>query len=381
MNKMYVTLKIFTIAVFSVILFSCSGNNNMDLKDKTVFKGKVFDINTQVMLRDIEIKIGNISVYSNSKGEFLVDNLIAGEEYMMSIRHKDYVEINKKITLTDVSKNMSATFSLIKRNEKQIFNTRDTITVKYENNGIISFKANSFINNLSMPYNGKIGISVTFINPVKPKMILGSPANFIALESGKKIPLKTFGMIEILATDSAGNRLDINKPAKINFPIIDSITTGTGFYHLDLSTGYWIREGILSFDKVSYSMLGEVTSISSAWNADQPCSEALVCVRIRVVDELGNPSPRYVGAIGLSYNGYYSPVSPDAQGYAELYVCPNSVFQITDDIIPCCNNQIPGTPEYQFCCENGGLVRGPIIDMSTVTLTPPCTDIGQVTFP
>lgn len=369
MKKMIIKCTLF-VCILSAFL-SCK-------QDSLIFKGKIYDINSQKLIEKATLSIESRRTGTNAKGEFDIRDLKTNLDYYIRIEHENYVTVVRRIRFT-AGGNISLNFPLIPRGKEQRFNAADSIVIKEPGGFSIEVKPNSFITKDKGTYTGEVAIRATFINPKENNFIVASPSTFITSDNK---PLQTYGMAEIYATTPKGERLDIRKdrPVKITIPNISGLIAGTGLYRLNMENGLWIREGEFSLNTQTNTLSGMVTSISSAWNADQPCSNTLVCIRVQVVDNNNTPRPGYfIGAKGLSYLGYTGLFQTDANGYVNLYVCPNSVFKFVGDIIPCCDpGSVPGTPEHTFCCVNGGQIQGPAVDMNTVNLTPPCTDLGQV---
>lgn len=368
------SLNVVFFLTISLLCVSCK-------KDTFTLNGKIFNITNQDLISQAKVSIGNITVQTNRNGEYEIPNLKINTEHVISIEHKDFVSIIRKVK-SNLAKDLGANFPLIPRNEGKEFSSTDTIVSLMRSGGKVVIKPNSLVTKSNKVYEGKVFLRTTFINPKEDNLIIASPSTFISSDSR---PLQSYGMIEIYATTVDGERLDIrnDRPALIEIPNISRLSNNVGLYYLNTNSGLWVNSGVLTYNEKANTLLGEVTSISSAWNADDPCASALVCIRIQVVDGLNTPRPYFgVGAVGLSYSGYTGIFQTDANGFVDLYVCPNQAIKFVGDIITCCDaGDIPGTPEYIFCCENHGQAQGPIVDLSLVTLTPPCTSLGTVIFP
>jgi hypothetical protein len=369
--KKYNRLKILLLLTITIMFVSCTNN-------KMVFKCKVYDAYSSKGLDKVQISIGDIKIKSGVNGEFSLPNLKANKEYIINIEHSDYVSITRKIKFA-VPKSLNLNFTLIPRSAEKQFNSEDSIIFPFSNGGIIYIRPNSFATKSAGFFKGKINLRVTFINPKDNNTIAASPGIFISSDNK---PLQTYGMVEIYATNPKGERLELieKSPVSLVIPNIIGITANVGLYSLNITSGLWDRKGELIFDKKTNTLLGQVTSISTAWNADAPCTQTPVCVQFQFVDALGNPKIQFAAVKGVSYQGFNGWYQTDMNGYVNFLVCPNQVFKVVTGLVPCCNaGSIPGTPEHDFCCVNGGMTYGPTIDMSTVTLNPSsCTFIGQV---
>jgi len=259
-------------------------------KDFVNLNGKIFNITNQTFIEQAKISIGGTTVQTNKNGEYKMPNLKINTEYILNIEHKDFVSITRKIK-PNLAKDLTANFPLIPRGEEQIFNSTDSIISSMKGGGRIIIKPNSFITKESKLYRGEVVIKATFINPKENNLIIASPSTFISSDNR---PLQTFGMFEVYATTVEGERLDISreKPILVEMPNISQLTNNVGLYYLNTISGFWVNNGILTYDKPTNTLLGQVTSISSAWNADDPCATTLVCIRIQVVDGSSTPRPR-----------------------------------------------------------------------------------------
>jgi len=366
---------VFVGALLVLFLSSCT-------VDMLIVDGVVFDVERHEPIENAELLIGGLTTFTDQEGMFVIRDLEIDTDYVLQIEQADYVSVVRRLRFSTAD-SLSINFPMIARNKPRRFNASDSLSMTSEDSVEVTMRPNSLRTMAGDPYRGVVDLSVTFINPKEPNVIVAAPG---ALVSDDSLTLETFGMLEIYAATPEGDRLELasERPITISLPNISRLSNDVGLYYLDITSGFWFRDSILRLDKQSNKLLGEVTSISTALNADEPCATNSVCVTIRVVDNNGNPEVRAVAAKGLSYDGFDGFYVTDNAGFANFNVCPNEVFQVYDDIIPCCDGSaIPGTPEHDFCCVNGGQVKGPIIDLSTVVLDPPpnCTLLGDVTFP
>ncbi len=371
--KQFKLLRILSSLPVILTFFSCT-------KETLSLKGKMYDVKSNKIINQAQISIGDVRIKSNAAGEFKIPGLKTNKEYIITIEHANYVSMTRKIKF-NVAKKMDLNFTLIPRSTEKQFDSGDSIIVPLMEGGEINIRPNSFIAKSAGRYKGKVNLRVTYINPKDNSAIVASPGIFMSSDNQ---PLQTYGMVEIYATTPKGERLEImeRSPIKLMMPNLTGIVSNVGLYSLNTSTGLWDKKGELLFDKQTNTLLGQVTSISSAWNADDPCTQNPVCVQFQFVDVQGNPIIQMVAVKGVSYSGFGGWFQTDANGFANFQVCPNQVFKVVTGLIPCCGPEdIPGTPQHDACCINGGMIYGPVIDMNTVTLNPSgCTFLGQVTL-
>ncbi len=140
---------------------------------------------------------------------------------------------------------------------------------------------------------------------------------------------------------------------------------------MDVETGYWEQTDILINE--NDIPLGEITSVNSSWNADQPCGEELICVELQIIYTNGDPGCG-ITAQGLSYQGSDGHYQPDFNGFIEFMVCPDSTFQLGACLTLCCVD-----PD-DYCCSNP-YVYTTTIDLSTLPPNPNgCINLGVWTI-
>jgi len=308
-----------------------------------------------------EVEIGT----SNTEGSFDLKeaNLKAGE--VLTFEHSDFITVTK--VLSDDS---MLTIFMKKRAASVRIDTRRENKIALEQGGYIVIPANTLGVN-DRPYRGKVDVQASYVDVTNSFDLRSAPGSYIAQGENGLYPLTSFGMIEVVATIPGKDvELDVVKgeSVEVAFPVLSPRDTPdkVNLYEFDLATGYWELVGVL--ENQGNVLLGEVTSVSSALNADEPCSEALICVRIEVVFTNGNPGCG-VGAEGLSYQGFDGIHSIGADGHVDLMVCPDSVFELQS-----C---------FPLCIPCPGPVYTTTIDLSTVTDPPGpdgCIDLGVWTI-
>jgi hypothetical protein len=311
------------------------------------------------------IRNGVVIATSADDGSFDVKEaqLEAGD--VLSFEQSDYVTVTKVLSDDTV-----LTIFMQKRAETVRIDSRKENKIKLDKGGYIIIPKNT-LGIDDRPFRGEVDIQASYIDVTDSFELRSAPGSYIAQGEGGLVPLTSFGMIEIVATVPGKDiELDVVKGESITtaFPVLSPKDTPdvVNLYSFDEVTGYWELEGVLQNDGAV--LLGEVTSIDSSWNADEPCSEALICVKVQVVFTNGNPGCG-VAAEGISYQGFDGLHSIDASGYVELMVCPDSVFELQS-----C---------FPLCIPCPGPVYTTIIDLTTIT-TPPgpdgCIDIGVWTI-
>lgn len=308
---------------------------------------------------------------TNINGEFFFKKKSIQNGDVITLKAKDHVTVNKVY-----KESLSTTFFVKRRGESKVFDSKKDQTLNFKSG--VSLKIPALAFKSSSPYSGEVKVTLTYFNPNNYLDLLSAPAAFVEYDvnKGRLIPLSTFGVFEVLAESIEGSPLTLtnNATIKVSLPAEGkSFPPTMPFYEMSNDSGYWIRR--TSLQLIENRLLGEITSVNSAWNADAPCSDTLVCVKVKVVFANGNPGCG-ISATGVSYQGFDGIYQPDPSGYVQLMVCPNSVFTLGACHLTCCG---PGTPQSDPCC-NGPLYQK-TIDLSTIPINPSgCTDLGTWTI-
>ncbi|WP_340063039.1 hypothetical protein [Ascidiimonas aurantiaca] len=287
---------------------------------------------------------------------------------VVTFSHPEFVPV-----IRVVRANPQITIVMRRRAQPVIVNAREGGVVRLGRQGQIEVPPNAFALQ-GKPFGGDVEIRATFINVADRTEIRSAPGAFISEEQGadRLVPLQSFGLAEVTVTTRGENQpLDLirGQSLRVTLPIVTETPRNVGLYVLNPETGLWSLVGELT--NTGSVLQGDITDTNRTWNADRPCGQSLVCVRVRI-DYGGANLGCGIAATGLSYRGFDGVFQPDANGFVELQVCPDSVFELGACFRQCCG---PGVPPTDPCCRNPELRR--VIDMSTITLNPNgCTDIG-----
>jgi hypothetical protein len=355
---------------------SIDSNNTETLSIRSTINpnGNVFSSENQPIENVTVKKLGNVIARSNASGNFTLDGTILNEGDVITYEHPDFITVTKVLKT-----NSSLSIFMKRRAAGKIIDSRRGGAIALEKGGGIRIPANAFSFRGS-PYNGAVKITASYIDVTDENELRSAPGAYIAFDEDRStlIPLTSFGMIEVNAViPETNDELQLNKGRTIDavFPILTSNTpTTVNLYEFDTEIGYWTLAGQLN--TVQNTLQGEITTVNSTWNADEPCSEDLICVKVKIEYANGNPGCQ-VGVEGVTYEGSDGLYIPDANGYVEFSVCPDSVFELGACWIPCCG---PNVPPSDTCCNNPQYRT--TIDLSTVTLNPnDCTDLGTWVVP
>lgn len=366
-----------SLIAMACLVFSCS-NDKLEIQDASneginfVNNSRAVNLdgftitNDNEPVSDVTISVGGQAVArSGADGSFRLEGTNVNVGDVLVFEHNDFVSTSKIL-----SEDSKLIISLQKRAEAIQIDPRRKNEIAVGDGGSITIPENS-LGLRGEPYNGPINIQATLIDVSDPFQLRSAPGAYASIDEKGVAPLTSFGMIEVVATvPREGTRLDIVEGAAIEmaFPILFPRDTPeiVNLYSFDMEVGYWVLEGELI--NTGEVLLGEVTTINSAWNADEPCAETLICVKVKVIFTNGNPGCG-VAAEGISYQGFDGINTIGADDYVYLDVCPDSVFELQS-----C---------FPLCIPCPGPVYTTIIDLTTIT-TPPgpdgCIDLGTWTI-
>lgn len=321
-------------------------------------------------IANVTVKNGTqVLAVSDSEGYFAFKGAPAAEGDVLTFEHSGFITVSKVIAA-----DTKLIIWMKKRAESVIIDSKEGGIVKLERGGNLRIPANAFTLD-DRSYNGPVEITASYVDVTNRNEVRSAPGSYIARDTITRelVPLTSFGMVEVTAVIPEANReleLRRERPIQASLPILTETTPRrVNLYELDRDSGYWILAGQLT--SFQNTLLGEITTVNSTWNADDPCSDALVCVKVEVIFQNGNPGCG-VGAEGITYQGFDGIHSIGPDGYVELMVCPDSVFELGACWLLCCG---PGVPSSDPCCNNPQ--HRTTIDLSTVTMNPNgCTDLG-----
>jgi len=362
------------IILFSLLMISCS-NEEIDSKNMNLEDSKARDriVDTRGINRGMTITPGGLPIsgvaikfrnetvgVSDENGYFNLEQYEINYDDVLNFEHPDFTSVTKVI-----GEYTKLIISMKRRGRTNIIDSKRGSEIRFMAGGSISIPPNAFSLD-GRPYDGAVAIRVTYIDITNDEDLRSAPGSYIAMDSENNLyPLTSFGMLEVTAKIPNENiKLQLREGQSIRtaMPILTDESPDTvNFYEFDERTGFWVLKDVLQ--NRNNVLLGQMTSVNRAWNADRPCSQSLVCVKIKVVFTNGDPGCG-VAAQGLSYNAYDGPNTIDSNGYVSFNVCPNGAFKLLSPVAPC-----PG-PYFST-----------IIDLSTVTMNPSgCTDLGVWTI-
>ncbi len=349
--------------VFASMLIASFFSCKVSTTDKNnLITGRILDLDKNP-ISNVVIKLDDkIIGKSNTKGEVSLSSTSFKTGNVLSFENAAFVKVYKVMkegsTLDVFMKRRSDSFKV---------DTEKGGVIKFGDGGLLNIPKNAFSLKNKL-FKGNANIQVTYIDVTNAREIMSAPGAYIAEnKEGDLYPLTSFGIVEINVRDSKSNdELDLGEgiSLEISYPIkTENTPDSVNLYELNEQTGYWSERGFLTNN--GSTLQGVVTTVNSAWNADDPCSQQLVCVKIKIqyANISGGPSGCRFSATGLSYQGFDGFYYPDSNGDIQFMVCPDSAFKIEGCFLTCTN------------CP--GAIYSKMIDLSTITMNPSgCTDLG-----
>ena len=323
------------------------------LIEDCVQSGEVLDLNN-APIAGVEVRLdGIVLAITDTDGIFELSTELS-EGDVLTFERDGYVKVSKVFR-----ENLVLVILMKERGESFSINPEDAHTLTYDSGLILEIPAEAFSLN-GEKYVGEAVVTATTFDATNQMDLISAPGTFIAEQTGTDnlVPLTSYGMAEVLVQTPENIPLELDTEIIIVFPLISDETPETvNLYVLNEATGYWSLSGELVNN--GNQLQGAINTVNSAWNADEPCADQLICVEVNIQYANGNFGCG-IGALGLTYQGFDGRHSPDQNGNVQLMVCPNSVF------------------ELQACFIAGsGPVYTQLIDLNNFTPNPSgCTNIG-----
>lgn len=257
---------------------------------ESALSGQVVDEEGKA-IRGATVTLENMQQITNNDGYFRfakVDLLEDGA--FLTVENSSYFTNYKRIIPT-----MGKTFSKIGLIEKRmptgVFNSGDGGIISKSDGEIITFGANTIIDDAGNLYTGNVNVYTHHFDPENSNLTEVMPGNLLAVDkNGKLVQLVTYSMVMVELIGENGQELNLKEgtTATIEFPLKGSTATAAPneipLWSFDETNGLWTEEGTATKDGNYYR--GEVSHFSF-WNCDAPFD--LINLQGRLVDEGGNP--------------------------------------------------------------------------------------------
>jgi uncharacterized protein (TIGR02145 family) len=231
------------------------------------FIGQIVDENNQA-LEGVEIKIGAISKFTDSKGVFVIKNAEVYEKFAY-ITAKKSGYINGSRTVVPNSGSNTIKIMMLSATVQATVASGTVSNVTLSNGTKVTFDGN-FKTVSGASYSGSVKVMMHHLDPADARISDKMPGSLMGENnSGAQRALETYGMLNIELQDTNGNKLQIVNPSSIEMPI-SSLQAATApstipLWYFDETAGYWKEEG--SASKIGNKYVGSVSHFSW-WNCD-----------------------------------------------------------------------------------------------------------------
>ena len=250
---------------------------------KADFMGKV--INEQgANIANVQITIGNKTVYTDHNGIFLVEQANAFEDFAYVKAYKSgYINGSRAvIPSTDGINDIQIT--LVKERVTAVVSAGSESQVTLDNGATVYF-GGGFIDAAGNPYTGDVKVVTHYLTPGEEETYTEMPGMLLAQDNGNNLrSLETYGMLSVNLYTPGGSPVNIDPTSKatLEFPV-DASQTGIApekvpLWYFDEEKGLWVEDGevIRTGDKY----IGEVSHFTW-WNVDIPMDYVSVCFTLQ----------------------------------------------------------------------------------------------------
>jgi protocatechuate 3,4-dioxygenase beta subunit len=301
-------------------LVNCNYNNGSS--QFGYITGKVVNVSGTGII-GVEIKVGNLVTYTNSKGEYFLSNVPAGYHVLVNFGSDIYTS-TQKIAIVKQNRTSYVDAAMILIGAKQNVNASTGGTVVF-NSAKVQFPANAIVDSKGNAFTGTVLVKATYFDPSGNAFYGCFPGEFLGIrENNSTTQIESFGFIKVdILNGTEKLQIASGKEATITMPIsakqLATAPQTIPLWYYDEVKGQWIEEGFAT--KTGSNYIGTVKHFSS-WNCDQPSATSYL--EGIVVDNNGNPlSNARVTSTGVDYTGQSS-VNTSDEGKFKIAVKSNS---------------------------------------------------------
>jgi hypothetical protein len=291
---------------------------NMAKTPTDVF-GLIIDKNNQP-IANADITVGNKTTTTDKNGFFIITKASVVKEHIY-VQSQKTGYFNASRVLSYTTKDRAQVTIMMLENQKVADFQANTGGYAEVNGLKVKFPAGGYkYQNGGAVYTGKVNVSMNYLDPTDPKIMLTMPGDLTAVNTNGEIKfLQTFGMTNVEMTDDNGKLLQLatDKEAEITYPdknlmIKGSKPTSVPLWYFDEKIGTWAEEGSATLTTAGY--VGKVKHFS-CWNCDYQGNK--VKAKGRIIDQNGNPLVGVWVGLDLAGKGYGGHGSTDAYGEFE----------------------------------------------------------------
>lgn len=275
----------------------------------------------------VAVRVGTALAYTNSKGDFFLPNVPAGNRVLVNFSIDSHAP-TQKILAVKSGRTSWVEATLFSVGASRSIDAGSGGTVQFTG-ASVAFPANAFVDAQGNPYNGSALVKATWGNPTANGFFGFFPGEFSGTRTDQsETMIESFGFINVEITGGGGKlQLTQSKPATLTFPIPATLRgkapQSIPLWYYDEAKGKWIEEGQATRSGDTY--VGTVKHFSS-WNCDMPAITSYL--EGRVVDKNGNPlSFANVHSTGVDYTGA-SMKQTDDQGRFKLPVKSDATARV-----------------------------------------------------
>lgn len=231
------------------------------------FIGQIVNENSQP-IEGVEIKIGSITKYTDSKGVFVIKNAAVYEKFAYITAKKEGF-INGSRTVVPNSESNTIKIMMLTATVQATVASGTASNVTLSNGTKVAFDG-TFKTEAGAAYSGSVKVMMHHLDPSDATTRDKMPGSLMAQNAtGSQRILETFGMMNVELQDVSGNKLQIANPTSIEMPLsstqLASAPTTIPLWYFDETAGYWKEEGTAT--KVGNKYIGTVNHFSW-WNCD-----------------------------------------------------------------------------------------------------------------
>ena len=244
----------------------------------------------------VSVKTQELITHTDEDGSYTLTGVQPSDSIVISYSKKGYAKNYEVVNMIDWERVNSNT-TLLQIDGSQTISSWDVEVVNIDDISI-SFQSSHFINaSTGEQYDGDVLVEATYVDPYTPD-IEGAPRDLSANGSNEASQLVSYGMVDISLYGENNEKLSVNAPAKVKFPIAngnlpESLRLSDGdqeaTWSFDTELGIWVEEGVgtvVADDEGNLSFQFKADHFSW-WNCDQGFVPS--CAEGRVIDILGFP--------------------------------------------------------------------------------------------
>ena len=258
-----------------------------------VVMGKVTDT-AGSSIGDVTVTADGQPVDTNDQGWFSISNVTAGDRVLVGFSRDGYATTHRVVDVQNgESSFIEGTIGAVDKTDS--FSASSGGTVTASSGGSINIGTNALEDSQGNVFSDIVKVSMTVFDPTDDEDANAFPGEYLGISSsGEKVPIKSYGFMDISVTDNDGNELQLanGKSATINIPVPTSMQSEAAsmgtfpLWYYDTDTGYWQEDGQGTYDSGTKSFIGTITHFST-WNFDVAYPRAYISGR--VVDAVGDP--------------------------------------------------------------------------------------------